>query len=93
LEVNGTEGYGIVEGRGRSYGPQSYRTGVRWGWQSDKSQAESEILVVDKDTCEDSFFKETLSVLGESKNYSSPCNHSEALLVMELLEKCQEQII
>lgn len=57
IEVNGTEGYGVVEGRGKSYGPQSYRTGTRWGWQSGKSQAQSEILMVDKDPCEDSFLQ------------------------------------
>ena len=28
----GTEGYGIIEGRGRSYGPQKYIKGERWGW-------------------------------------------------------------
>lgn len=90
LEVNGTEGYGIVEGRGRSYGPQSYRTGVRWGWQFIKSQADSEILVIDRDPCEDSFIKDTLAVL-DSKKYNIPaCNHLGALAVMELLEKCKQ---
>lgn len=92
LEVNGTEGYGIVEGRGRSYGPQSYRTGVRWGWLSGKSQVESEIVVVDKDNCENSFLKETIMVLSETIHYPMPCNHSEALSVMKLLDKCQQQI-
>jgi predicted dehydrogenase len=90
LEINGTEGYGIVDGRGRSYGPQSYRTGTRWGWQSGKSQAESEILVIDNDSCEDSFFKETLTILNEFVPIVHPCNHSEAEIVMELLENCQK---
>ena len=92
LEINGVEGYGIVEGRGRSYGPQSYRTGVRWGWLSGKSQDESEITVIDKDNGEDSFFKETLAVLGESTSIVVPCNHTEAEEVMELLEECRKAI-
>lgn len=62
IEVNGTEGYGIVEGRNRFYGPQTYRRGRRWGWQSGKSQRDSEELVVDYDG-EDSFFEETRAVL------------------------------
>jgi predicted dehydrogenase len=31
IQVNGTEGYGIVEGRNRNYGNQTYRRGKRWG--------------------------------------------------------------
>ena len=93
LEVNGTEGYGMVEGRGRSYGAQSYRTGVRWGWLSAKSQAESETIVINNDNCEDSFFKETLAVLGLVEHYPLPNSHIEALSVMELLDKCQQEII
>ncbi len=65
VEVNGTEGYGIVEGRNRFYGPQTYRRGRRWGWQSGQSQRESEELVVDYDG-EDSFLEETRAVLSGS---------------------------
>jgi predicted dehydrogenase len=97
IEVNGTEGYGIVEGRGRSYGPQSYKTGVRWGWQSGKSQTESEQIVVANSNCQDSFLKETVSVLGyniekhmpQYSSHSLPCDHIEALQIMSLLDKCR----
>jgi predicted dehydrogenase len=89
LEINGTEGYGIVEGRGRSYGPQTYRTGKRWGWQSGVSQSESEIIVIDKDACDDSFLKETASALLYQTYSSEPCNDEGALKVMSLLEKCR----
>jgi len=98
LEINGTEGYGIVENRGRSYGPQTYRTGVRWGWLSGKSQSESETIVIDKDDCKDSFIKETISVLGIQKhisNYhiiSSACTYKEAKDTMCILEKVRELI-
>jgi predicted dehydrogenase len=88
IEVNGTEGYGIVEGRGRSYGPQSYRTGVRWGWQSGKSQIDSETIVVDNDQCNDSFVKETESILKPSL-LPRPCTDQEARDVMYLLDKCR----
>lgn len=94
LEINGTEGYGIVDARGRSYGPQSYRRGKRWGWlYSSKSQAETEEIIIDKNNCSDSFIKETISILGLSENIkeysskSSACTHQEAKNVMILLEK------
>jgi len=92
MEINGTEGYGVVDCRGRSYGPQSYKTGVRWGWLDGKSQADTEALVIDKDPCIDSFTKETASILGvKTQNYNSSstaCTHLEALAAMELLEQC-----
>lgn len=91
LEINGTEGYGIVEGRGRSYGPQTYRTGKRWGWQDGKSQADSEIIVVDKDSCEDSFYEETKAVLGLTLKMK-PADHLESTQVMELLSDCQKRL-
>ena len=92
LEINGTEGYGVVDCRGRSYGPQSYKTGVRWGWLSGKLQADTEELVVDKDPCVDSFTKETISALGLSKRMgqdstSTACTHYEAQQVMQLLDQ------
>jgi predicted dehydrogenase len=34
LTIHGTDAYGVVNGRNRSYGPQTYLTGPRWGWQS-----------------------------------------------------------
>lgn len=93
LEINGTEGYGIVEGRGKSYGEQSYRIGKRWGWQAGKSQAASEELVISNYDCNDSFLKETISVLNldikEYRSTSNPCNYTEAVNIMELLEKCR----
>jgi predicted dehydrogenase len=65
IQVLGTEGYGIVKGRGGSYGPQSYIRGERWGWRSGVSQAESEETVTTTD-CEDSFADELSAVLGLS---------------------------
>ena len=62
LEVHGLEGYGIVEGRGRSYGPQRYLRGPRWGWQNHKSQMEAEELVVETDGT-DVFIEEMRTLL------------------------------
>lgn len=93
LEVNGTEGYGIVEGRGRSYGPQSYRFGKRWGWQIGKPQKETEELIIDNNDCNDSFIKETISILGlenrikQYKPLQSACNYIEGRNIMCLLEQ------
>lgn len=98
LEINGTEGYGIVENRGKNYGPQFYKTGKKWGWLSGKSQTESEELVVKEDSCLDSFTKETISALGfqnkilDYKILSKPCNHQEAKKTMILLEQYRNKV-
>ncbi len=97
LEINGTEGYGIVDGRGRSYGPQSYKIGKRWAWLDGKNQSETEQFIIDKDDCSNSFIKETASVLGLSKiikKYNSPllaCSYEEARNTMNLLDLCQKK--
>jgi hypothetical protein len=96
LEINGTDAYGVVENRGRSYGPQSYRFGKRWGWQSGTSQAESEEIVVSNNDCTDSFVKEIFSVLniqdpsGKFNSTSVACNYVEAYNAMKLLQKYRD---
>lgn len=89
LEINGTEGYGVVEGRGKNYGPQSYKVGKRWGWAGGKTQAESEEVVINQDDCMDSFFKETLCILNYSNLdiTSTAASSDESLKVMKLLEQ------
>jgi predicted dehydrogenase len=84
IQVNGTEGYGIIEGRNRNYGNQTYLRGKRWGWQSGKSQKESEELVVDYDG-EDSFLEETKAVLygGEIK----PATWEDNLKCIQFIER------
>ena len=99
IEINGSEGYGIVEGRGKSYGGQSYRTGKRWGWQAGCSQAASEEIVIKDSDVEQSFTKEILSIFGIQENIpttlkspSYTCSDVEASNVMKLLEKCREKL-
>ena len=61
IQVNGTDGYGIVTGRGRSYGNQKYVTGKRWGWSDSKTQSESEEVIVNNYAANEEdikFFKE-----------------------------------
>jgi len=94
LTIQGVEGYGIVTGRGRSYGPQTYRTGTRWGWQSAPSQAASERLILESNAL-DSFTAETRALLFPEAPAESacprPCTAKEALAVMELLDRIRQR--
>jgi predicted dehydrogenase len=92
LELHGTEGYGIVEGRGRSYGPQVYRRGRRWGWRTAASQAESEEQVLET-SGEDVFARELDALLfGATDSRVAPCTAPEALAGMRLLEDCRASL-
>lgn len=89
IQINGDEGYGIIEGRGRSYGRQTYRRGRRWGWASGQSQKESEEVVVATDG-DDVFQKEVNALLfGDPHDSVRPCTGAEALAGMDLLERCR----
>lgn len=88
IEVNGTEGYGIVEGKGRSYGIQSYIRGSRWGWKKGLAQRETEEIVLTTD-CGDSFYLELKDIIEDKKQ---ACNASQALEVMHLYDRCLENI-
>ena len=61
IKVLGTEGYGVINGRGRSYGPQTYIRGKRWGWETAENQKASEELVLTSN-CEDSFTNELTNI-------------------------------
>ena len=89
MELNGTDGYGIVNGRNRTYGPQTYLRGKRWGWKTSKTQAESEELVLTSDGT--NTFRDELSALiypEKTKPSILPCNSTEALAAMKLLNDC-----
>jgi predicted dehydrogenase len=92
IEIHGAEGYGIVNGRNRSYGPQTYVRGKRWGWQGGKSQAETEDLVVSSDG-DDVFAGEMRQLFfGGGAAALKPCSAEEALRVMELMEDCRAKL-
>lgn len=78
VEVIGSDGYAIINGRGRSDGPQTITIGRRWGWQDSKSQLESEIttVVMAKDT---SIKKETIAWIDESQKVSTAKNAFETM--------------
>jgi predicted dehydrogenase len=98
--VNGTEGYGRVTGRGRSYGDQEYVTGTRWAWQDGCSQAESEKIIVTNYDASDSFFWETVAILGLMPHfedqvqflYPEPATFRDALKSMQVMDACQNSI-
>ncbi len=99
LEINGTDGYGIVFGRGRSYGPQTYITGKRWGWQSGISQMESEKTIVEADPVNDSFYLELCSLFSlivDSISINHPqlgvSNEIQALKSMDLLDRSRKSV-
>jgi len=83
VEVIGTDGYVIVNGRGRSDGPQTLTIGRRWGWQNASSQVESELssVVMIKDS---SISKETIAWLSESDQV---CSGAQAFESMKFYQK------
>lgn len=66
IEVVGSDGYALLQGRGRTDGPQILITGPRWGWRTHKNQASSETILVDSinDT---SILHETIGWLNRDK--------------------------
>jgi predicted dehydrogenase len=91
IHVLGTEGYGIIRGRGRSYGPQTYTRGQRWGWRSGVSQPESEEVVITTD-CEESFEDELAALLGLSSGRDLCAEDSAALKVMEIHDNIRKML-
>jgi predicted dehydrogenase len=87
LEIHGVEGYGIVTGSGRSYGPQTYVRGVRWGWLKGPRQRETEETVATSDG-RNVFANEIDALLFPKPDARvKPCSGPEALKTMELLEE------
>jgi predicted dehydrogenase len=83
IEVIGTNGYAIVNGRGRSDGPQSITIGRRWGWKNAKSQIDSEeksiVMLTDS-----SITNETNAWINNSQQV---CSALEALESMKLYQE------
>jgi predicted dehydrogenase len=87
IKVLGTDGYGVINGRGRSYGPQTYIRGKRWGWETAENQKASEELVLTSN-CEDSFADELTNIL--ENNGSIAANSKDlisAFSIMSYIEK------
>jgi predicted dehydrogenase len=86
IQVNGTDGYGIVERRGGNYGPQSYRRGKRWGWQNSGSHW-PEDWVVRQANCESVFADELRELFFPSGKEPHVCTSVEALETMKLYDR------
>lgn len=92
VEFHGEDGYGIVEGRGRSYGPQTYRRGTRWGWRSAASQADAEEWIVES-KADDAFVRELDALFfGTGEGIVGPCSGADALEGMRLLDACRRHL-
>jgi predicted dehydrogenase len=94
IEFFGEDGYGIVEGRGRSYGIQTYRRGRRWGWQSGHAQHETEEIVV-ASAGEDVFADELDALLfgtGDFGAVSAPCTAEQSLENMAILDTIRAKL-
>jgi len=88
----GTNGYGQLTGRGRSYGIQQYRRGPRWGWQQAHDQASSEELVL-SDNCDDSFADELAACLGLAPPPElGPASLQDGLAVMDLYRRARQRL-
>ena len=89
IEVNGTDGYGIVEGRGRSYGNQTYISGKRWQWkESGLPQRMTETKHIET-VCDLSFYDELDAILG-NKTLPEPCNIYQSISNVILYRNCVE---
>jgi predicted dehydrogenase len=97
MAINGTEAYSVVNGRNRTYGPQTYSVGPRWGWQSAASQAESEQLEIESqggdvfaDEMEALFFP---PANGDAAAWPGPSTAAHAFKVMDLLDRIREHLL
>jgi predicted dehydrogenase len=100
VQVNGTDGYGVVERRGGNYGPQSYRRGRRWGWKDSGSHWPEEWVIRQAD-CSDVFAEELRTLFDPWPDEREPgphvCTSAEALETMRLfhrldtIEPCKEE--
>ena len=86
FEINGTDKYGIITGRGKSYGTQEYRVGKRWGWLNGNPQNSTEHIMCVTD-CSNSFYKELKNLFNGNQNNKN-CNALMALNTMKFYDEC-----
>ena len=88
INGNGYRGYWRLDGRGRSYGNQTYIVGKRWGWLSGKKQKYTEKIL--SNSKEDKvFFNEMNSILKKIKSYKTDtklCDEKDAIKTMKLIK-------
>jgi len=89
MRINGTDGYGIVTGRNRSYGKQSYIVGKRWGWLEAPTQSASETVELIEDGM-DVFKLETEALLfgnDQPEIWPRLATAEDGFAVMQLLDE------
>jgi predicted dehydrogenase len=88
MRINGTDGYGLVTGRNRSYGRQEYIVGKRWGWREAPTQAASETIEVIDDGL-DVFRRETEALLfpDDKQDWPKIATAQDGYAVMKLLDE------
>jgi predicted dehydrogenase len=94
MRINGTEGYATVTGRNRSYGPQTYVVGKRWGWRDAPSQAASEVMEINDDGL-DVFERETEALLfpaTEGEIWPAIATAEDGYAVMKLLDEVRSTL-
>lgn len=83
IEIVGAKGYAILNGRGRTDGPQTLVIGPRWGWKTHGSQRDSEEELVNS--------KEDSSILHETtgwiNNDTRVATAKEALLCEQIRQE------
>jgi predicted dehydrogenase len=94
MRINGTEAYGLVTGRNRSYGNQQYIVGKRWGWREAPSQSASEkIELVDDGLTV--FQRETEALLFGTTgpaNWPRLATAEDGMAVMKLLDEVRSTL-
>tara|TARA_B100000780_G_C21124719_1_gene455997 strand:- start:1209 stop:2210 length:1002 start_codon:yes stop_codon:yes gene_type:complete len=88
INGNGSDGYWRLSGRGRSYGPQEYIVGKRWGWLNGKKQKDTEKIVSFSE--EKNVFQNELNEIItaiKKNNFKHICGHEEGLSTMKLIHK------
>jgi len=88
VEILGENGYAILNGRGRSDGPQTLTIGKRWAWLDGSSQLDSERTVVHIDS-DVSISTETKAWLGGGQGVASV---NESLEVMKFYDQLRSHL-
>jgi predicted dehydrogenase len=86
VEVIGADAYSIINGRGRSEGPQVHTFGKRWGWINSTSQKDSETTQL-LSQYDNSILDETKSWLTDKSNLATSLDGLKSMQLYDLISK------
>jgi hypothetical protein len=86
VEVIGADAYSIIDGRGRSEGPQVHTFGKRWGWINSTSQKDSETTQL-LSQYDNSILDETKSWLTDKSNLATSLDGLKSMQLYDLIAK------